>query len=324
MKRNVAQAWGDSMERGMATKAAKRAFQRSARATSAKRSDGLVVAAYLSVRRDGRIVQLHLPGMPPDELPKRGDIQSFSEASRRRLCRMLHSLRRDADLPCMVTLTFPSELIVNAREAKRCLVAWNKRMRREFGPQWCHVWRIEAHPELSKKLGRVHPHFHLLTWGAWYDFETVRFAWQEVVWEVLKVDPCLADEEGRQVKDKHRAAGTKCDRVRQWGGVLYSAKDYLGKEEEYPLGEDSGRIWGVWNRKALPMAEEQMIPLTQTEAVAVRIEVEAWMREKRIVSDHLVCTFFDDDPSMFVARLLSRVTHPQLCHPQPMPTRPRK
>jgi hypothetical protein len=67
------------------------------------------------------------------------------------------------------------------------------------------------------------------------------------------------------------------------------------------------------------MASEERIPLTSTEATAVRLEVEAWMRERRIVSEHLVCTFFDDDPSMFVARLLSRVTHPQLCPPKPTP-----
>lgn len=285
---------------------AERSFQRVARDSSRSRDSGLVIASYLQIRRDGRLVQLHLPGMPPVETPKRGDIEGFSEASQRRLLEMLHSIRRDAALPVMVTLTFPEELTVSALEAKRCRRTWEERMKYKFGSKWCNLWRLEAHPEMSRRLGRVHPHFHLLTWGAFYDFAEVSKSWTEVVWEVLSVDLFLADSDGRSVRGKHLAAGTSCERVRKWEGVIYCAKSYIAKDEEFPLGK-AGRVWGYANRAALPLADEERIPLTSTEATLVRVEVEAWMAERRIVSEHLICTFFDNDPSAFVARLMRHV-----------------
>lgn len=301
-----AQRLGDAMERREHRDGARRSFQRAARESRAKRSDGLVVAAYLSVSRKARLVQLHLPGIAPAEMPTRGECEGMSEDSQRRLLNMLHQLRRDAALPVMVTLTFPAELTVTPAEAKACRLAWEKRMRRRYGPAWCNVWRLEAHPEMSARLGRVHPHFHLLTWGAWYDFSEVSVTWNEVVWEVLQVDKGMVD-----VRVKHILAGTSCERIRQWGGVLYSAKNYIAKAEEYPLGK-AGRVWGWHNRKALPLDIVERIPLTCAEAVSVRLAVEEWMRERRIVSEHLVCTFYDDDPGMFAARLMARFNPPQL------------
>ncbi|HMH81176.1 MAG TPA: hypothetical protein VK514_13190 [Candidatus Acidoferrum sp.] len=286
--------------------AAERSFQRVARASSAKRDSGLVIAAYLAVRPDGRLVQLSLPGMPPVDLPTRGDCEGMSEDSQRRLLVMLHSLKRSAGLPVMMSLTFPEEIKLTAEEAKDCRRAFEKRMKRQFGDAWCAIWRMEAHPQMSARLGRVHPHFHMLTWGAFYDFDQLGKDWQQCVWEVLEIDPYLADGEGRMVALKHRAAGTNCERVRKWEGVIYCAKTYLAKAEEYPLGK-AGRVWGYCNRESLPLAAEQRIPLTSTEASIVRMEVEAWMKERRIVSEHLVCTFFDDDPASFVARLMRNV-----------------
>lgn len=321
MKTN-AQAWGDAIERREHRATAQRSWQRAARELSAKRDSGLAVAAYLSVRKDGRLVQLHLPGVQPAELPTRGDVEGFSEDSRRRLMEFLHSLKRYVKPPAFITLTFPEELHVTAAEAKACKLAWSKRMRRKFGKRWCHIWRMEAHPEMSKRLQRVCPHIHLLTWGAWYDLAELSESWTSVVWEVLKVDECLADEAGRLVREKHEAAGTNCERLRGWGGVLYHAKNYIAKEEEFPLGK-AGRVWGYWNRKALPVAEETRIPLTHGNAVAVRLEVEAWMKERRIQSDYLVCTFFDDAPEAFVARLMKNCD--LLANPRmPMPNRPKK
>lgn len=317
------QAWGDAIERREHRDKARRIFQRAsearprvatrpgAPAPARSASDGLVVAAYLSVARDARLVQVHLPGIALEAPEVRGKCDGMSEDAQRRLLTMLHTIRRDAALPVMVTLTFPSEVTVTPAEAKSCRLAWEKRMRRIYGARWCNVWRLEAHPEMSARLGRVHPHFHLLTWGAFYDFALVSKTWTEVVWKVLKVDECLecnpSESDGHgmclTVKEKHQRAGTSCERIRQWGGVLYSAKNYIAKDEEYPLGQ-SGRVWGYHNRAALPLAKVERIPLTHQQAMGVRVEIEAWMKAKRIVSEHLVCTFFEDDPSMFVARLM--------------------
>jgi len=306
---------GDLWGRQNRSRGAQRAFQRVARASRAtvaapkvlpapKAHSGLVVAAYLSVRKDGRLVQLHLPGCsePPDCV--RGEIDGFSAASRRRLMELLHSLRRDARLPIFGTLTFPEEVWLTAREAKKCMIAWTKRMRRLVGERWSYVWRLEAHPEMSRRTGRMCPHLHLISWGAWFDLAELSAVWTSVVWDVLKIGDCLADAGGRMVREKHQASGTNFERCRTWGGVIYAGKNYIAKEEEFPLGEDSGRIWGYHNRAGLPLAVETRIALTWAEATCARINVEAWMREKRIESEHLVCTFFTDDPDLFVKRLL--------------------
>jgi hypothetical protein len=268
---------------------------------AAQAADGLVIAAYLSVAPAGRFLQLHLPGVAP-ESEGRGEVEGFSEGSERRLVKLLNGLRREAALPVMVTLTFPAEVEVTAFDAKACKLAWSKRMRREYGKRWAHIWRLEAHPELSRALGRMHPHFHLLAWNAFYDFTKVSQLWTEVVWAVLKLDECLVDDGGRSVKEKHLAAGTSCERVRKWAGVIYCAKTYIAKPEEYPVGK-AGRLWGYFNRRCLPMAAVVRIPLTHQQAIYARRAVEEWMRERKIESEHLICTFFCDDPVAFAARL---------------------
>lgn len=309
-----AQGWGDAMERREHRDGARRTFQRSAntrprvatRATASApaRADGLVIAAYLSVTDEGRLVQLKLPGIAPEAPETRGDVEGFSDASRRRLVAYLHRIRRDAPLPTMMSLTFPEEFVVTPQEAKQCRRAFAKRVRKKYA-LWCSLWRLEAHPEMSTRLGRVHPHFHMLTWGAWYDLQWVSDVWTDIVWKVLRIDYGVCDAEGKLVKVKHLLAGTNCEKVRKWEGVIYCAKTYVAKEEEYPIGK-AGRVWGWDWRDNLPLAEERTIPLTHGQAFEVRLQVQAWMREERIVSEYLLCTFFQDDPCAFVERLLTR------------------
>lgn len=287
---------GEAEARQEAKGVARRVWQRAARSLSAKRDHGLVIAAYLSATPDGRLVQVHLPGIAPERPETRGECEGFSKGSERRLLRLLHMIRRDAALPVMVTLTFPEEIKVTASDAKRCRRAFAKRCRKRH-PKWCALWRIEAHPEMSARLGRMHPHFHLLTWGAFYDFAWVSETWTSVTWKVLKLDGGM-DE----VRRKHQAAGTNCERVRKWAGVAYCAKSYIAKAEEYPIGK-AGRIWGWDWRLNIPLAPLVRVALTHGKAVVVRLAIEAWMKAKRIVSEHLICTFFDDDPTGFAASL---------------------
>jgi hypothetical protein len=289
--------WGEQFETAERAQGALGVFQRAARERGAERINGLVIAAYLSFSRDGRLVQLHLPGIAPERGETRGKVDGFSDESRRRLVTYLHRIRRDAPLPTMVTLTFPAEISVTAKEAKACRRAFAKRMRKAY-PAWCALWRLEAHPEMSRRLGRMHPHFHILTWGAWYDLAAVSEAWTACVWNVLELDG-----EMRGVKEKHRSAGTNCERVRKWAGVAYCAKQYIAKEEDYPLGK-SGRVWGWDWRANLPLASVERVGLTLTQAAAVVRQVERWMDSQGIVSESLVRTIYDDDPAAFVAKLM--------------------
>jgi len=295
-------------------------WQRAARQDGAQRAaHGLVLAAYLAVHSDGRLVELKLPGIAPKAPEKRGKCEGMSDDSKRRLNVLLHRVRRDFALPTMVTLTFPEELTVSPGQAKACRAAWEKRQMREFGPDWCAVWRLEAHPEMSKRLARVHPHFHLLTWGAWYDLRKVSKSWAEVVFEVLGIHSRLRGADGRLVFRKFVKAGTNCEKVRSWNGVDYCAKRYLTKAEEFPLGA-AGRVWGYCNRRALPLSEVLRIPLDIAEAAAVVGQVKKWMDERKIVSEGICHSFFDPDPSALAEWFLSGqvpVLRPGL------PTRPR-
>lgn len=151
------------------------------------------------------------------------------------------------------------------------------------------------------------PHLHLLCWNVWFDLSWLSAAWTSVIWSVLKVDECLADETGRLVREKSLAAGTSAERVREWGGVAYMVKAYMAKEEEYPLGK-SGRVWGWWKRKRMPLAAETRVELTPLQVIAIKRRVREWMAAKRINSEYLVRTIFCDDPSAFAAALMVETT----------------
>lgn len=274
------------------------------RAATAAR-DGLVSGPYLAVYATGRLVEVHLPGLQPmGPIPKRGDIDGMSEDSARRLKIKLNSIRRDAPLPIHLALTFPEEIIVTPAEAKQCRKAFEKRQI-ERHEKFCDLWRIEAHPEMSKRLGRVHPHFHLMVWGAWFDLAQLSSDWTSTVWNVLEIDPCLMDDEGRFVREKHEAAGTYAERMRNWGGVLYCSKNYIAKREEYPLGK-AGRVWGWCQGDLLPIAEAEKVSLTPSEAVAVVEALREWQEECGMQTENLVRSIFCDRPLEMMERLLRR------------------
>jgi hypothetical protein len=44
--------------------------------------------------------------------------------------------------------------------------------------------------------------------------------------------------------------------VRSWRKVTSYAERYLAKEEGYPEGMQTGRIWGKWNEDLLPVRRE--------------------------------------------------------------------
>lgn len=258
---------------------------------------GLVKAAYLSVFDDGRAVELQLPGLPPMKELTRGDIEGMSDESRRRLLAVMHRIRRDAPLPVMLTVTFPEELTVTGAEAKACYRALAKRIERG-NVRWSALWRLEAHPEMSKRLGRMHPHLHLLCWNVWFDLAWLSEAWADVVWTVLEVDKGMTD-----VREKLVKAGTSAERVRKWAGVAYVVKAYMAKGEEYPLGK-SGRVWGWWKGERLPLAKATRVELTNLQVVTIKRRVWEWMAVKRIKSEHMIRTIFCDDPTAFAAALL--------------------
>ena len=54
--------------------------------------------------------------------------------------------------------------------------------------------------------------------------------------------------------ERHLTAGTRCERVRSWRGVVSYAAKYLGEPERLQLHQEPpGRFWGVWYKDLLPI-----------------------------------------------------------------------
>lgn len=250
-------------------------------------SIGLVYASYLTVFPDGRLAQLHLQGLQEHE-PKpgvRGKCDGMSDDSRRRLMRLLHQIDRKARQPAFVTLTFPDECIPSPREAKVMLQTLFKRWQRRQ-PRLCAVWRLEAHPERSERVGRPVPHLHLLVWGDWIERENLSRDWSDIV---CGLSP-------QAVFWKHLAAGTKVESIRSFRGVASYASKYLSKADGYSLGEDAGRVWGVFNKDALPLAEAVTVKLSTAQVVAVVRWVKRLLHSKGVKSEWMPKTIYLERP----------------------------
>ncbi len=59
-----------------------------------------------------------------------------------------------------------------------------------------------------------------------------------------------------EVSEGHLQAGTRVEEVRTWRKATSYAERYVAKQEEFPKGGKTGRIWGVWNEEFLPIRWE--------------------------------------------------------------------
>ncbi len=200
---------------------------------------------------------------------KRGKIEGFSHASRRRLLRMLGRLDK-TKLPLFVTLTYPDTYAPNHKDpvrVKRDMKVLKQRFEREF-PAGSLIWRLETITRKSGLYpGEAFPHFHMLVWGVPYVhlLRWIGDAWYKVVG--------TGDE-------KHLRAGTKVERLRSWRGVVSYASKYMAKPTEASDDENDngsnppnrvswGRIWGSCNQKNLPFVSCISVRLTDVQAVRV-------------------------------------------------------
>lgn len=179
---------------------------------------------------------------------KRSVIKGFSRNSRRRLMYKIAGIRRDAELPCFVTITYPNEFPTLPR-AKRDLKVFLQRLKYKF-PNSSGIWKLEPQE-------RGAPHYHCLVWGVkegpLLDF--VAYSWYEIAGNndrnhlkfhlglLPKSKPCVS-------------------KVRSWRGVWAYASKYLGKTFEVAGWNEqwTGRYWGTWGK--LPEGElvEYKIP----------------------------------------------------------------
>ena len=175
---------------------------------------------------------------------KRQNIKQFSKQSRQRLMRTIARIRRDADLPMFVTLTYPNDYPHPAK-SKVHLDMFFKRFHRRY-PKAGGIWKLEPQE-------RGAPHYHLLIWGVEY-LELLKWvpqAWFEIAgggdelhlkWHKGQLGngnlPCVA-------------------KVKSFKGVWAYAAKYLGKTfEAAGWGKMwTGRFWGVIGRENIPFGE---------------------------------------------------------------------
>jgi hypothetical protein len=171
----------------------------------------------------------------------RGKVRGFSRGSRRNLLRRLAAINRKAfrsfeGKVFFLTLTYPHESPEDPDVSKRHLKAFLKRLERNYG-RFAAFWRLGIQ-------ARGAWHFHLLlftprSFGSIRDLRRfVASSWYEV---------CGKISEG------HFRAGTNVEVVKRWRTVTSRAERYLAKEEEFPEGVETGRVWAVWNQELLPV-----------------------------------------------------------------------
>lgn len=263
---------------------------------------GLVRAAYLTVYPDSRLLTLQLPTFGASEPPVngRGKVDGMSDESRRRLMALLHSLKRSVRNPAFVTLTFPDEQIPTPRDAKKSLQTLCKRWARRF-PELCAVWRLEAHPARSSRVGRPVPHFHLLVWGAWIDRFQLSRDWAEICERFRAAGRLIQD--GRpsipvhaQAYYDHLAAGTKVESIRSFRGVCSYAAKYISKQSDVSLGEDAGRVWGIFNKGCLPVGPSFVVKLTAAQAVRVCRHVRRLLYSRGVETEWMPRAIYMERP----------------------------
>ena len=96
---------------------------------------------------------------------KRGVIQGFSRAARRRMMHFLAKVRLNDLLPLFGTTTYPDIFPEEAAEFKRDLQTLIERLKRRFPPVGL-IWRLEFKVRKSGvNVGKIAPHFHWLLWN---------------------------------------------------------------------------------------------------------------------------------------------------------------
>ena len=176
----------------------------------------------------------------------RGKVKAFSDASRRRMLRMIAKLEQTRK-PLWMDLTYPDEFFNDRMDGKRLKESHLKKFyqRLEYAfPEVAVIWKLEYKARKSgKHIGAMFPHFHMLLWGLHdenlYDLrQIVARMW----WEVCG-----------KLSQNHLEAGTSVSRIKSYRGVFWYASKYMSKEVEEEVSE-VGRWWGVKGRENLPEA----------------------------------------------------------------------
>jgi hypothetical protein len=165
-------------------------------------------------------------------------VTGFSGASRLRLLRLLAGVDYSAFARIYsIGLTYPDRC-PDVYVCKGHLKAFRKRMTRRFG-EFPAFWRLGVQR-------RGFWHFHLLvlapsSFGSLKELRRfVSTAWYEAC---------------GKISAGHLLAGTNAEEIESPRRADYAGR-YLAKKEQFPEGVLTGKVWGVWNKKVLPIRWE--------------------------------------------------------------------
>lgn len=172
---------------------------------------------------------------------RRGSINGFTNGARRRLMQTIASVRRDAELPLFITLTYP-DVFPSPKESKRHLKIFFQRLGRAFSHG--SIWKLEPQE-------RGAPHYHILTWGCdRVDLSSfVPSTWFEIAG---------GGDEKHLIWHCGGFGNSHCVQyVQSFNGVWAYASKYLGKTFEVSGWQEkwTGRYWGIVNRSNVPFGE---------------------------------------------------------------------
>lgn len=178
----------------------------------------------------------------------RGNVTEFSSQSRVRLFRLIARLRTPEhkgyrSKVSFVTLT--TREVLHPRVFKLFLFRLFRRMRRKF-PGTAIIWRLEY-----QKRGA--PHAHCILYNAPYiDKKALQEVWGAIVGEP---EPFTRIEMVRAYKSLCAYVGKYVAKMS--GDSGFNSVTYSDRVENLSADElkSAGRVWGVYNRSALPFDE---------------------------------------------------------------------
>lgn len=181
---------------------------------------------------------------------RRGRVSGFSAASRRRLMRLMATLRWEAmpAAPSFVTLTFHR----TPDDWQLCFGRWLACVRR-LGAHY--LWRLEW-----QKRGA--PHYHLILWASVEQLAELRADWHRIA-------------AGGSVA--HRRYGWHVRKLDSQRAALHYVSKYVAKATIEPDG-DGRRRWGM--TRGLPHAPHLAAAITATEYHQLRRAARRLMRSR--------------------------------------------
>ena len=198
----------------------------------------------------------------------RGKIRGFSMASRRNLLRRIASINRKVfraskERLISITLTYPHVYPEDPRVCQNHLKAFRKRLQRKYGA-FAAFWRLGI-----QKRGAFHFHLLLFVPRSFGRIDVLRSFISSSWYEVCG-----------KVSEGHLHAGTRVEEIRNWKQASSYAERYLAKEEEFPQDLETGRIWGIWNEKLLPI-EWETVKISLQDAYKIQESIQEAGQEAR-------------------------------------------